>query len=480
MKNTIYSFAMLIVFLNFSFGQNKSNKETEQKIDQYLKEIIEINEIPGTAVAVIKDGKVIYEKYFGKASLEENIPVDKTTSFKVFSTTKLITAVGIFQLIEKGKIALSDPVSKYLSDLPKEWQNVQIGNLLSHSSGLPDYFKYTDFPYTAPYLERISFLGQKPIQFTPGNQYSYNQTNYLLLTKIIEKITGQTFEDYIFQNQFPDHGSDVFFCSDFAKLTSSAVRYTYNIETKKYQQITFNSGPDSHSANGLNITLSQLIKWNQNLDNDLYLKKETKVAMWSPFQFTNQKDVFAYGWECQPVNNHSSYGFSGGNVTAFRKFPDNNLTVIFLSNSNKYMYLPAFDDVVYRIGGIIDPSLINLKEEEKENITINFLKQDFTKAKDYYFAVKKQHPDWNFEQRLNLIGYSLMRSDRLKDATKIFELNAIEHPNSGNVYDSLAESYFKNNQLELSKENYKKSLALTPENSNAKEMLKKIDELLAK
>lgn len=140
----IFNVLLFLLVINFSFGQNTNNKLTEQKIDSYIKEVIEINEIPGVALAVIKNRKVIYEKYFGKASLEENKAVDKNTAFKIFSTTKLITNVGVFQLIDKGKLSLEDPISKYLENLPKEWQDIKIKNLLTHSSGLPDFVKFDD------------------------------------------------------------------------------------------------------------------------------------------------------------------------------------------------------------------------------------------------------------------------------------------------------------------------------------------------
>ncbi|MDX6189085.1 serine hydrolase domain-containing protein [Flavobacterium sp. Fl-318] len=101
MKKNLFITSFL-VFFNCCFSQNRATtaKETEQKIDTYLKEVIQVNEIPGAALAVIKKGKVIYEKYYGKASLEAHKPVDKNTGFKIFSTTKLITNVGVFQLIE--------------------------------------------------------------------------------------------------------------------------------------------------------------------------------------------------------------------------------------------------------------------------------------------------------------------------------------------------------------------------------------------
>ncbi|WP_428232934.1 serine hydrolase [Flavobacterium sp.] len=453
----------------------------EQKIDNYIEEVIKINEIPGVALAVIKDGKIIYEKYFGKASLEENKAVDKNTAFKVFSTTKLITNVGIFQLIEKGKLSLEDPVSKYLDNLPNEWQGIKVKNLLSHSSGLPNIIMFPDIPITLPFDQKITILSQKPMEFVTGNEYNYNQTNYLFLTKIIEKITGQTFEDYILQNQFPSIKSGAYFSSNFGEtVPNSAPRYNYSTETKKYIKNTSNFGLDAHSANGLNITLQNFILWNQNLDNDFYIKKETKYAMWEPFPFANKTDRFAYGWEIVPVNKILSYGFTGGNETAFRKFPDNKLTIIFLSNGHKYSGLYVQSQVINHVAAIIDKALTDDYYLAGEKINQDFLKLEITKAKQNYLDVKKSRPDWDFEYRLNVIGYTLMDYGRLKDGIEVLELNAIENPKSANAFDSLADGHFRNNQLEISKENYKKSLELKPDNSNAKEMLEKIEKALTK
>ena len=149
MKKPILIISFL--FLNISsFGQ-KENSLTgnfKQKIDNYIKEIIEINEIPGLAIAVVKNGKIIYEQNYGKSSIQENTFVDKKSIFRLYSTTKLISAVGVFQLIEKDKLSLEDKISKYLDNLPNEWQEVKIKNLLTHSSGLPDIVKFDDIPYS--------------------------------------------------------------------------------------------------------------------------------------------------------------------------------------------------------------------------------------------------------------------------------------------------------------------------------------------
>jgi CubicO group peptidase (beta-lactamase class C family) len=482
MKETVFISIFLFVF-SICFGQktDTDQKEIKQKIDNYINEVIEVNEIPGVALAVIKDGKVIYEKYYGTASFEDNKLVDKNTAFKIFSTTKLITNVGIFQLIENGKLALEDPISKYLNNLPKEWQGIKVKNLLTHSSGLPDIVMFEDISITLPYDEKIAMLSKKPMEFTTGDQYSYNQTNYIFLAKIIEKISGLPFEQYILQNQFPGVKSGVYFSSDFGKsFPNSAFRYNYNSQTKKYAKNTLNSGSDGHSANGLNISLPEFIRWNENLDKNKFLKNETKYSMLEPFKYSKSTESFGYGWDIYPVNKILSYGFTGGNETAFRKFIHNNMTIIFLSNGHKYDNLSVQSQVINHIAGIVDKTLVDDYLLADEKVTQDFLKLDFATSEQNYLAVKKNHPEWNFENRLNSIGYTLMKYARLNDAIKVFELNTKENPKSGNALDSLAESYLNNGQLEISKQTYQKVLALSPENANAKEMLVKIDKLLAK
>jgi CubicO group peptidase (beta-lactamase class C family) len=218
-----------------------SKNDLKPKIDNYLKETIEINEIPGLAVSVIKNGKVIYEQCFGKSSMEENTPVDESSIFRLYSTTKIISAVGVFQLIEKNKISLEDNISKYLDNLPKEWQEVKIKNLLTHSSGLPDIVKFEDIPYSLNDSEKWVRLYKKSMEFETGNHFSYNQTNYVLLSKIIEKITGLPFDEYVLKNQFQSTKKGVVFSANSSEfIPNRVVHHNFNFKTKKYER--FNVG----------------------------------------------------------------------------------------------------------------------------------------------------------------------------------------------------------------------------------------------
>ncbi|MFT3920113.1 serine hydrolase [Cloacibacterium sp.] len=475
MRNFLFVFFVLISVLSFSQKKENPKIEAKQKIDSYLKQAIETNQIPGLAVGVVKDGKIIFEAYYGKENLEGNNPVNQNSLFRIYSTSKLISTVGVFQLVEKGKLSLDDKISKYLDNLPKEWQQVKIKNLLTHSSGLPDIIRFNDISVNTTDREKIERLSKEKIVFEAGNQFSYNQTNYCLLTMIIEKISGETFEDYIFNNQFPDANGKILFSSNSAENIPNRVqRNVYDLKNKRYENtLSVNDGFRAHSGNGVAITLQAFLDWSIRLDNNAFINPETKKSMWEPFNFTNKKKLFGYGWDIIKLDNHNSFGFSGGNVSAYRNFPDSKMSIIVLSNG--YKFLPVQDQIINHVAGLVDKNFIDEHSLSDEFILSEFLKTDNQNAEKKYNAIKKKNPQWNFENTLNLIGYILLKSDRLNDAIKVFELNLKENPNSANAYDSLGEGYFITGKYDISKKHYLKSLELNPNNDNAKEMLSKIE-----
>ena len=480
MKKSILILSLLCLTIS-SFSQKVKNlkKNITQKIDNYIKETVEINEIPGLAIAVIKNGKVIYEQNYGKSSTEENANVDKESIFRLYSTTKLISSVAVFQLIEKNKLSLEDKISKYLDNLPKEWQDVRIKNLMTHSSGLPDIVKFEDIPYSLDENEKWKRLYQKPTEFEVGKQYSYNQTNYALLSKIIEKITGLSFDEYVMKNQFSTTKNGVVFSANSSEfIKNRVVHHKFNFKTKKYERFNADHGKIHNSGSGLNISLKEFIDWNKRLDKNILLNSKTKTAMWSSFEFVNKQDKFLYGWGIYETNKIKSFGFSGGYMTAFRKFISNDLTIIFLSNGYKNYHIE--DQVINHIAGIVDEKLMDITLLAEEEITPDFFKNNIKNAEQNYYKIKRENPKLNFENRLLTIGYDLINNENLKDAIKVFELNAKENPQSANAFDCLAESYFLNGQLELSKQNYQKSFDISSENTNAKVMIDKIEQMLKK
>lgn len=390
-----------------------------------------------------------------------------------------MTNVGIFQLIEQGKLSLEDNISKYVENLPKEWQNVRVKNLLTHSSGIPNYIAFSDILPEYSSSQTIERLSKEKMDFTTGNEYRYNQTNYMLLSIIIEKITGQSFENFIINNQFSDAKNQVVFSSNaLEKIPNRVIKYNYNSATKEYQKSTDIEGKKAYPGNGLAITLPAFLKWSSHLSKNNFLNQKTKDIMWQSFDFGNKKDVFTYGWEISKANNSQSYGFSGGNVSAYRIFPQNNMAIVMLSNG--YNFFPAQYQIVNHIAAIIDKNLTDPYSLAEESIILEFSKKDNPNAEKNYYSIKTKNPKWNFEDTLNNTGYILLRNSKLSEAVKVFALNAKENPQSANAFDSLGEGYFLIKDYALSLENYKKSLELNAENTNASNMINKIQDLMKK
>ncbi|OVE56651.1 serine hydrolase domain-containing protein [Chryseobacterium mucoviscidosis] len=448
-------------------------------IDNYVKEAIKANQIPGLAIGVIKDSKVIFEQYYGTENLEDAKKVSPTSMFRIYSTSKLMTDVGVFQLIEQGKLSLEDNVLKYVENLPQEWQNVKVKNLLTHSSGIPDFIAFSDILPEYSGSKTIERLSKEKMDFTTGNEFRYNQTNYMLLSMIIEKITGQSFGDFILSNQFSDVKNQIVYSSNaLEKIPNRVIKYNFNSETKKYVKSKDVEGKKAYPGNGIAITLPAFLKWSSHLSKNDFLNQKTKDMMWQPFEYGNKKDVFAYGWEINKVNNISSYGFSGGNVSAFRFYPQNNMAIIMMSTG--YNFFPEQYHIINHIASIVDNNLTDNFLLAEESIITEFAKPNNPNAEKNYYAIKAKNSKWNFEDTLNNIGYILMRNSRFNEAVKVFALNTKENPQSANAFDSLGESYFSIKNYTLALENYKKSLALNPENTNAENMVNKIQDLMKK
>lgn len=455
------------------------SQQTNQSklIDSYVKEVMKNNQIPGLALGIIQDNKIIFEQYYGTENLEDLKKVSPNSMFRIYSTSKLITNVGVFQLIEQGKLSLEDKVSKYVEHLPQSWQNVKVKNLLTHSSGMPDVVAFNDILPEDPNNKTIERLSKEKMDFSTGNEYRYNQTNYMLLTMIIEKITGESFDNFIINHQLSDVKNQVYFSSNsLEKIPNRVQKYNYNPTTHQYEKSTFNDGMRAHSGNGLAITLPAFLQWSNHLSKNDLLNQKTKEMMWKPFEYGNKGDVFAYGWEINTTNNIQSYGFSGGNVSAYRVFPQNNMTIIMMSNG--YNFFPVQYQMVNHIAGMIDKKLVDNYSLAEESIISEFSKKNNPNAEKNYHSIKAKNPTWDFENLLNSIGYSLLRNSRTDEAIKVFELNAKEHPQSANACDSLGDGYFSSKNYTLSLKNYKKSLELNPENTNAQNMIDKINTLM--
>lgn len=482
MKNLNIVIIVLIILLTSCEKEQKTTQKValnylNTAIDSYLKKQKNIHEIPGFALAVIKNDETIYKGYFGVENIKTKKQVDSETIFPVFSVTKLIAATTIFKLIEEGKLTLEDTIGQYINNLPVAWQTITVANLLTHSSGLPDFFsnnkELTD-------EDMFLLIKQKELLFAKGSQWKYTQTNYWFLAKIIHKITNVPFDTYVLNTQFKNAKKPVFFSMDFKnRVNNRVLEYMYNNETHKQEsdEVLF-AGKRGDAAGGLNISLDDFILWNQNFDKNSFIKTATKEKMWQPFKYNNPEDEFLHGWGLYELNNTKSYGFTGGLKTGFRKFVKNDMTIIFLSNGFKYY--PMHNIIIDHVAGMVDERLLDKGSLVNEKLANIFLKETTENALIEFKKIKTENPSTNLEGTLNRIGYVFLRNKSIEKAIAVFKLNTQEYPTSGNVFDSLGEGYFTAKMYKLSKENYQKSLVLDSKNGNATMMLEKIEKLITK
>jgi CubicO group peptidase (beta-lactamase class C family) len=161
------------------------------RVDDYVREQMRLRHVPGLALAVVRDGRVIKESGYGLASVELEVRVSSSTVFEIGSISKQITAAAVMMLVEEGKVSLNDPVSTYIAESPGSWRGVTVRHLLTHTSGLKNYnglpgFELTEHLKRAEFIKRI---GAYPSSIAPGEAHSYGNINYSLLGYVIEQVS---------------------------------------------------------------------------------------------------------------------------------------------------------------------------------------------------------------------------------------------------------------------------------------------------
>jgi CubicO group peptidase (beta-lactamase class C family) len=460
----------------------------EQMLRRQMKQML----IPGLQVAVVHHGKIVLLGAYGIANVEDSVPVTNQTVFPVHSITKAFAGVAIMQLVEAGKLDLSSPVSQYLDGLPDTWRSITIRQLLTHTSGLPDIWDYDSRMIDSDDGVAWAKVLAMPLHFAPGERFEYIQTNYILLGKIIDKISGEPFAQFIAKRQLQVANMPLSGFGDSHDVVPHiAGSYLYfqmsrghTVPTGKLQTLVRDWPPFIRTATGLNTNAEELARWCIALQQGELLKKESLTTLWAPGLlkdgthdgFNPLLNGYALGWPVAVRNEHPFMGPTGGGRAALFLYPDDDLTVIVLTNligaSPEFFLqdLAAFyiPDMRASNGGLLPPTI---KAFGGELVT-----RGFQHASELVNEEKKRDPHFQLpENDMNLWGYRLLREGTVQDAIEVFRINVSLHSDSWNVYDSLAEAYDEMSNQEFAIQNYRRSLEFNPKNSHAVERLKKLE-----
>lgn len=467
------SLFFLIGLKAISFAQTA---QVEAIIQREMKE----RRIPGLQIAVVQKGKIVFSKSYGIANLQYSVPVTPKSIFQINSCTKAFTGVAIMQLVEEGKIDIEAPVSRYLDGLPEPWQPIKLRQLLTHVSGLPDILRVLE---SAPsgLSEEAAWAKTKaaPMNFPTGTQFSYNQTNYALLGKIIDKYREKPFAQVFKEQQFQKAGMPNTGFGDQRDVIpnmAQSYRYVSNLDGQKLNEeklINFNSEfpPFRRTASGMNSTAEDVARWLIALQQGKLLKTKSALkTLWSAGTYNNGSPTqWALGWMTKPRPKHSAIIATGGGRSAFFIYPEDDLAIVVLTNLSG----ASPEDFIDELAGCFNPEIP--ASDPITALHMQLRKSNFTNSVEIVKEEKKKNPDFQpNENDLNDWAYRMLSRGQKKEALEVFKLNVSLYPESWNVYDSYGEALLKNGKKDDAAQMYKKSIELNPKNENGKKELEKI------
>lgn len=346
-------FPLICIFL-LACDQNKGPKDALNLMDEYLSGMQKYFRFNGN-VLVAEKGNIVLQKSYGYAGFEDRRLLNDSSVFELASVSKQFTATGILLLKDRGRLALTDSLRKYFPEL--SYSGITIWHMLTHTSGLPDYFwamiEKWDRSKVAFNDDVIAFLAKEkmPLLFEPGKKWEYSNTAYMMLASIIEKVSGQTFANFLTENIFQPLGMTHTRIYNTRRshrdtIANYAYGYAYNDSLKRYMlpdsipDLSFVIYMDGMQGDGtVNSTTGDLLKWDGAVKNHRLLKDETQKEMLKGQAIidTVKGSMYGYGvfMEKNDFGNIISHaGGWPGYATFLARNVEKDQTYIILSNNN--------------------------------------------------------------------------------------------------------------------------------------------------
>lgn len=335
-------FVCLILLSDSLSAQNKTDS-LDFKTAAIFKQYNNSNG-PGCAIAIIQNDSVIFEKGYGMANLEYDIPITPATVFDIASVSKQFAGLAISTLIDQKKIFPDDDIRKYLPDVPDFGKTITIRHLVHHTSGLRDWPEALsvagwrwDEVYSFEDIMRM-VRHQKELDFEPGEKYSYSNTGYNLLAAIVKKVSGKSFREWTDENIFkPLQMNSSHFQDDYTKIIRN-LAYSYTPGNNEFLKVP--GSLTAYGSSSLFTTVQDLSKWVINFDKQIALKNPVYTNMLTEGTLNNGEKVhYGYGLgtgENQKLKTISHTGSWAGYKTILINYPTEKLSIIILSNSDDF------------------------------------------------------------------------------------------------------------------------------------------------
>jgi D-alanyl-D-alanine carboxypeptidase len=368
----IASIALVLCTTKFiTVGKAQDQSDFASKIDSLAHTALKEGPIAGLSVAVARDGKTLLSKGYGFANLEHDVQSTPEVVYRIRSISKMFTAVAVLQLAEQGKLSLDEDLTKFLPELSTHGQSAKVRHLLSHTSGIKNYGgpswrknKRLDLSPT----DWLALVKDEPLDFAPGTNYSYSNAGYDLLALIIEKVSGETFPDYLRKHiTEPADLKDTGYCTNQALIKKRAAPY----EVVKGAIVNADAwGNYGYGSAMLCSTVIDLVKFQEALDDHRLLTAASVRLMQERAQLADGSTIGrGLGTGLGEIDGHFLVGHTGsggGWTSVLAHYPADRLTVAVLTNTEnddnpRYIEAKKLQELIARKAlGLPDPEVKDL------------------------------------------------------------------------------------------------------------------------
>jgi CubicO group peptidase (beta-lactamase class C family) len=314
------------------------NDASNAAVTEYVKTEMQRERIPGLSLLVVKKGKIVRVEGFGLSDVELQVAVKPEAVFQSGSVGKQFTATAVMMLVEEGKIALDDPLTKYFAGAPPSWKDVTVRELLSHTAGFGDYPKDFDFRKDWTEAEELKLIESIPLAYAPGTKWDYSNLGYVTLGILIHRVTGEFYGDFLEQRIFQPLGmtsTRIISEADIIPNRASGYRLVKGeLKNQEWVAPMVNTTADG----SLYFSILDLAKWDAALYTEKLLKRSSLDLMWTPVKLKNgepNKGNYGFGWFIEQRHGHRCIYHDGawqGFKTAIARYVDDQLTVVVLAN----------------------------------------------------------------------------------------------------------------------------------------------------
>ncbi|MBN1293430.1 MAG: beta-lactamase family protein [Candidatus Latescibacteria bacterium] len=332
-KQFYFPFIIMIFLTLFSCSNEK-----EVQIDQ-LFEDFNGNDVPGAAVMVISEGKPVFIKSYGLASLDKKAPVRSNTNFRLASVTKQFTAMSIMILVERGQLSYESTLTDIFPGFPEYGSRVTVRHLLNHTSGLISYESLIPEKADEQILDRDVLdimASQDSTYFAPGTEFRYSNSGYAVLAMIVEKISGKSFASFLKENIFEplEMYNTVAYEKNISTVKNRAYGYAWEDSVFVFSDQSTTSAVLGDG--GIYSSIDDLFRWDRALYTEKLVSRGTLEKAFTPGVLRNgEETTYGFGWSIGEYLGHRRI-YHGGSTCGFRtaihRYPDDRLNVIVLTN----------------------------------------------------------------------------------------------------------------------------------------------------